>query len=1092
MSAFAPSSPEATENIAAPTTEAPLPAARYGLFLFTATVLIAGFYLYSALFLLAGSLLWLLLLLLGLLGSQYGGMVVAWPVLNAVGAALGTFARGLYLGRGVDFHLRLRREQAPRLWEVVEDLSRRLNVPPPREFVLENGVNAYVMLRGIAAGRGKTRLGVGYDLLAGLTEAQSRAVMAHEIAHAKYVRRGYQGFLMRGLVRLSRCAGALEGIAAHEENHKSARAISRWVGALPTLISARAGKLIAACSRYDEFLADRVAAEICGPAPCRSALLATHVLDYQADKIDYRERLLHLEREPGYSHWLRERLSVTDATRRAELETRALERAHRHELSTHPALPDRLAAIDQISAISTPVNDQSPNAQTQNAQTQNAQTQNANASSANAQTANSQAANAQSANSQNANAQNANAQTANSQAANAQSSNSQNVNAHATNSQTESAPSASAQNANSQAANAHNADNQNATSHNTNAHNASAQNASAHNTNANSQDAGAPTGLVWLHEPDAIAGLLLRHIEETAAKQEAKATRSLAKWMAKHDRESGRRRLLRNPRLWAAGALLLAVFLGAAFHRFATEVFALPGATRDAGVWLMVAAYAALPLGALAAAVYLGLKKPARGGLPVPAFALYREAQLRARDRNRAARERAKTREDLAPQERRALEIEDEEARAAKRIARGAQLRAARPADLRKPAAIARFHVGQAYEALARGDYAVAAHCARLVFEVDKTGAEAMVVRAICAAGRGGRVEIGPPESAALAKLGHDAQWALAWAACLNGDTGAAEAFTLQLARSKPKNPTVRALLAWAQAANGKPREALASRKLALQLAQKDASLSPSLREAEAACHRFVLLQNLTALGQLGEAQIELEWLNAHRARVEVAGGKLIGLDALALDLEKLKWQVARGQSQIALENARLLATQNAREARAQIEVGEALSQASEAPLREEAARCFQRALEIGFYPQAVVALSRLAYDRDDTPAARALLLESLDCTKTRPHDAAHPLSQLDDVINGLRLVDDAAPARLEGWEFELECAKMGLDVKQLFLLCLFPDEAQARAAASEIFEALLPGREWQSKMKAWRAAERYQPDEPMVPGVYGSRWTDE
>ena len=307
-----------------PALEQPLPAARYGLFLFVATLLILLFYAFSALFLVCGALLWVALVLLSFALSYYG-LGITWNIVHALGASLKAVARGLRLGRGVDFHLTLAREQAPQMWEIIEDLSARIGVAPPNEYVLESGTNAYVMLRGVAMGRGKTRLGVGFDLLAGLTEAQTRAVMAHEIAHAKYVRRGYQGFLMRGLFRLSRCAGALEAMRDHEENHKLARFTARVISALPAWLSKTAGKLIAACSRYDEFLADRISAEICGPAPCREALLAVNVVAHQADKIGYRERLLHLEREGGYVGWLRDKLRAPDDAKRLEIEARAFD-----------------------------------------------------------------------------------------------------------------------------------------------------------------------------------------------------------------------------------------------------------------------------------------------------------------------------------------------------------------------------------------------------------------------------------------------------------------------------------------------------------------------------------------------------------------------------------------------------------------------------------------------------------------------------------------------------------------------------------------------------------------------------------------------
>ena len=951
-----------------PALEQPLPAARYGLFLFVATLLILLFYAFSALFLVLGALLWVVTALLSFAFSYYG-LTLTWHIVHALGALLKSVARGLRLGRGVDFHLTLTRQQAPQLWEIIEDLSLRIGVAPPNEYVLESGTNAYVMLRGVAMGRGKTRLGVGFDLLAGLSEAQARAVMAHEIAHAKYVRRGYQGFLMRGLFRLGRCAGAIESIRDHEENHGLARFTARVVGALPTWLSKTAGVLIAACSRYDEFLADRVSAEICGPTPCREALLAINVVAHQADKIGYRERLLHLEREDGYVGWLREKLRVPDDEKRLEIEARALERAHRHELSTHPALPDRLAAIDAVP---------------------------------------------------------------------------------------ESAPD------------------------------------SSHVASVNGANVNGASGLDWFANPEAVGAQLLRHIEKTAATEEAKATKSLAKWMRKQGRGQGGAALLGNNRVGAVVALIVGVGLAIFLFQFLTSLWNL--GARGGEIWVIGALTALVPAVALYGAYDLWRRAPSRiGQLPIPLYAHYNAARLHQRDVQIERNASFEARKNLSPAQKRALQAADEEREAQSNIERGAQLRAlASEAD--KPRLRANFYVRVGYDALDRGDIDGAAHCARLVCEIEPDRDEAVLIRRVCAASRGWSGSGSAHTKTIADKHGIGGRWAMIWIALSEGNTSLAEALLLELIRARPKNATLRALLAQCQLRNGKPREGLASRKLALELYRNAPEIAPELRAHEEANHRFALAYNQIELGQLTQARAELDWIADYRAQVREANQNLVGIDAYSVDLEELKWQIARGQTQIALESANKLVG-SAPRAQNLLDVADALHETSDDALLAASQDYYERALECGFHPRAKLALAHLYFNRDDAATSRRLLLEALDTRRERPVEANHPLSVLDTVLQVLRSVDDAKPETAVAYEVCLDAKDLKLDIRQLFLLCLTPDEARARQLAQEIYGALMPDEkfdeEWQRRITVTHAPAHYQPDEAIPVGIYGSRWEE-
>ena len=915
--------------------EQPLPAARYALFLFSATLLVAGFYLYALVALLLGALSWVLALVIAILGAQYGGLALAGPLLTGIGASLKVLANGLRLRKGADFSVKLARDEAPALWKLAEEFSRALKVAPPREVVLENGVNAYVMLSGWFTGRGKTRLGVGFDLLAGLSESGARAVMAHEIAHAKHVQRGYKGYLMRGWARTGQCAGALKAVANEESNHGAVRFVAQSLGALPDWIGRVAGRLIAACSRYDEFLADRIAAQLCGKDACRQALLATHVLDFQADRIDYRERLLHLERAPGYAAWLCEKLDVPDDAKRLELEARALERAHRHEMSTHPALPDRLRALDESETLAPPFQ-------------------------------------------------------------------------------------------------------------------------------------GAKSALVWLSDANAAATKLLREVERVAAEEERRATASLAKWMRKGSAYSKHRR--DSNILFSIGAIGVALLVWLNWTQTwkdGEEFWVVNGVFGGAAALFLIFGFTARRQG------WKNLE------LPIPTFVDYRAALFGRRDENRAAREAYQVGKTLPEREKYAMEIARDETDAAKNVALGAQIRAEVPAEISKPAALARHFAQRGFEALAKCDYARASLCARLALDEKPNFSDALVIWGVC-----GAFQAQDGSESALQTLGQtratfSTRWASAWAMCLWNNTGGGEAFLLDLTRHKRDSPMLWALLGYCQAANGKPRESLVSRKRALELCSQNGFVD----EDDEACHRFVLAQNLTALGQLGEARGHLDWLREYTKRASMRG-----LEARNLELEEIKWLLSSGEETRALERARFV-DEAFPEARHRLELAESLAGSSERATQDAAKSLFERVLESGNYPQARVALSRLAWECDDKAQARLELLAALPCEKIRPLDAVHPLSILGDVLDGLRAVDDLMPAKVTAWETHLDAADSPLEVKKLSLLCLAPDEAAARNRALEIFRALWADADLESKVSLAVAGKEMQPDDVAPPGIYGCKW---
>jgi Zn-dependent protease with chaperone function len=924
--ASSPALPEQPITIA----EQPLPPLRHSLFLILSSLLVAAFYAYCALSLVLSAVLWLVSLVFGVLGATYGGLALLGPVLHALGSAILAFARGLRLRRDPELQVKVSREEAPQFWKIVEELSQRLQVRPPHEIVLAAGVNAWVQLPGFAKGRGKTKLGVGFDLLAGLPPTQARAIMAHEIAHAKHVRRGYLGFLLKGMARVEQCSNSLQEMRHEQNGTVLSHGVSKLLGAVPKKIGKVGGRLVAACSRYDEFVADRVAAEICGPQPMRDALMAVWVLDAQSEHIDWRERLIHLERAPGYTLWLREKLQVPNDEKRLEIEARSIERAYRDEMSTHPALPDRLAALEKVVS-----------------------------------------------------------------------------------------------------------------------------------SGPEWRDDELSSAAGWLKNSDECAKRLLREIEKKVAEEERKATQMLAKWMrrrgAQHDSDRNRRS--------QAAAILVAGLL------FLTPALAVAAETGWPIVWVLGIL---LYVGAVAGAVWLVVRSGRHEiKIPVPSLATLRASLQRESERSRAASEGLQSNDSLFPVEKRAREAQQAASEEEKNRQLGARLRANGPAEPLKPKAVAHFWAQKGAEYLSRCEYDEAGHCARLAFEAQQAQPTALLVHGVCSAAKANaQVRSGLEYGLALSP-NTGGRWAMAWASCLIGDFEVAEAFLLQLTGRKGGNATMWALLGRAQGANGKPREALVSQRRALELARAANDLDSE------ACHRFELAGNLSALGSMSEARAELEWISQRREK-----GLISGIEDFDLQTEWLGWHLANGDVERALEIAASLEGAH-HEPRHFLALGGELCQSRDLVAREAATAYFRRALDGGYYPQAYMALSKMALDAGDKVAARQLFFEGLDATKPTPFDAPPVLAMLGDALAGLHSINDTTPQKVKAYEVELDVRTTPLEMAKLTLLVLSAAGTEVMAAADELFAALLPGQEVAGKASWKEAPKEIQPDALAPPGIY-------
>src|SRR2546430_3487881 len=183
--------------------EKPLsPAARAGLVV-NAAVTILLFYLTAILFMAGFTALALLLLLVTMAAARFGMASFVGRLLQVPVRLIRIFGRKLWLPSETTYRIALTREDAPALFAIARELSRRSAVAPAESIFIEMHSNAWVMMRGYRRGTGRTTLGIGFDLLAGLTVTEVEAVLAPEPAHARLVPRGVSPWVEKGLSRLA-------------------------------------------------------------------------------------------------------------------------------------------------------------------------------------------------------------------------------------------------------------------------------------------------------------------------------------------------------------------------------------------------------------------------------------------------------------------------------------------------------------------------------------------------------------------------------------------------------------------------------------------------------------------------------------------------------------------------------------------------------------------------------------------------------------------------------------------------------------------------------------------------------------------------
>lgn len=311
----------------------------------------AGPQLFAALGVLAGLLCCLLFTLLLCIAVAVDVLLVI-PVLR-VGLAgcgvgvLGThlrlltaFWRGLWLLKSESFEFPLKREDAPELFILIERLCHQAGVQPPVSVCLIPGANAWVSAKGLLPKSRSIRIGLGLDLLAGLSRPEVTAVLAHEVAHAKQVPWNWQGFSAWGRSRIVVLALHLDEINGELKRVENGSVLASLARRLADFFAGLTSRACARASRQHEFDADRDSAALAGLAAVRSALSKLSPLAFNCARLPWSERLAHLDVPGSYTTWLSRELRIPAPASVVAARQRPLD-----PYATHPTDEDRLAAL---------------------------------------------------------------------------------------------------------------------------------------------------------------------------------------------------------------------------------------------------------------------------------------------------------------------------------------------------------------------------------------------------------------------------------------------------------------------------------------------------------------------------------------------------------------------------------------------------------------------------------------------------------------------------------------------------------------------------------------------------------------------------
>lgn len=304
------------------------------------------------------SILLILILLIGgsvaifFISSSLALLILKKKLFLPILLAIWVFLKALWVKFDKPQGYELKPKEFPELFFEIDQLTKQLKTLKIHKVILTNELNASVVQYprfGLIGGQ-ENYLFLGMQLLLALTPEQMRSVLAHEFGHLSSNHSRFSGWIYRVRISWQRIMDSFD-----RPNSFGAGLMNKFFSWYAPAFTAYSFAL----ARQNEYVADATAAELTSKETAAKALVNIHAVAPYIDERYWKEYFEQADSLPepphhpykGLASFLGENgLSTQDITGQVKEQLKA----GTHYADTHPALKDRLNALNADDIIPKP------------------------------------------------------------------------------------------------------------------------------------------------------------------------------------------------------------------------------------------------------------------------------------------------------------------------------------------------------------------------------------------------------------------------------------------------------------------------------------------------------------------------------------------------------------------------------------------------------------------------------------------------------------------------------------------------------------------------------------------------------------------